>query len=202
MSCLALRREEFSDFVEDSDDIQFQRRQNVFQHEQYLEHIGHLDDFQIYVLDKLEAVLTSNQVVDTLHYADSPEIEGLLRHFDLTMLRVRPANEWSRSVQDIGAVHGLDENEVMRTVSDEAHLRSLLQHQNIDLQLMHYQYTGFEHFDIVHFVNTSFGIAAEKKAGLTIAFLGVCFLGVLSLMKWSVVSCKLGGGYCFGRRFF
>ena len=137
-------------------------------------------DFEIYVLDKLEAVLASNQVVDTLHYADSLEMEAFLRHFNLTMLRVRPANEWSRSVEDIGAVQGLDENEVMRTVSDEAHLRSLMQHQNIDLQLMHYQYTGFEHYDIVHLVNSSFGIAAEKKAGLTIAFLGVCFVGVLS----------------------
>ena len=86
------------------------------------------------------------------------------------MLLVRPRNELTQGVQDLGAVHGLVENQDMGTVSDEAHLRSLLQHQNIDLQLMHYQYTGFEHFDIVHFVNTSFGIAAEKKAGLTIFF--------------------------------
>ena len=183
LSCLALRREEFADFVEDADDIQFQRRQNVFQCEEYLEHIGRLDDFQIYVLDKLEAVLTSNQVVDTLHYADSPEIEAFLRHFDLTLLRVRAANEWSTHVEDIGAVHGLQENEVMRTVSDEAHLRSLMQHENIDLQLMHYQYIGFEHFDIVHFVNSSFGIAAEKKAGWTIAFLGILLFGVFLIFK-------------------
>ena len=123
-----------------------------------------MDDFHVYVLDKLEAVLTSNNVVDTLHYADTLEIEAFLRHFDLTMLRVRPANELTRGVQDLGAVHGFLENEVMGTVSDEAHLRSLLQHENIDLQLMHYQNRGLEHFDIVHLVKTSFGIAPDKKA--------------------------------------
>ena len=173
LSCLARRSQEFAAFLDDSDDIKCQRRENLFQHEQYLEHIARLDDFQIYVLDKLEAALRSNQVVDTLHYADPLEIEAFLHHFHLTMLRVRPANEWSRQVEDIGSVLGLDENEDLRTVSDEAHLRSLMQHETIDLQLMHHQYGGFEHCDIVHFVNASFGIAADKKAGWTIAFLGI-----------------------------
>ena len=62
--------------------------------------------------------------------------------------------------------------------------------------------TAFEHYDIVHFANTSFGIAADKKAGLTIVFLGICFVGVVSVMKWSIVPCKLGEGYCFGYRCF
>ena len=172
LSCLARRRAEFPNIAQTSDEIA-QRRENVFQHDQYLEHIARLDDFEIYVLDKLEAVLTSNQVVDTLHYADEPEIQAFLRHFALTMLRVRPGSEWSRFDGDIGAVHGLDENEGLRTVSDEAHLRSLMEHENIDLQVMHYQYGSFEHFDIVHFVNASFGIAADKKAGWTIAFLEI-----------------------------
>ena len=89
----------------------------------------------------------------------------------------------------------------MGTVSDEAHLRSLLQHQNIDLQLMHYQYTGFEHYDIVHLVNSSFGIAAEKKAGLTIAFLGVCFVGVLSSLNGQLFLASCVGAIALGTDF-
>ena len=156
----------------EADEIRDQRRENVFQLEQYLEHIGRLEDVDIYILDKLEAVRTANQVVDTLHYADDLEINAFLRRFGLTMLRVRPANEWSRPGEDIGAVHGLSEDVVLRSVADEAQLRGLMQDQHVDLQLMHYQYPGFEHYDIVHFVNTSFGIAAGKKAGWTIAVLG------------------------------
>ena len=161
-----------------------------------------MDDFHVYVLDKLEAVFASSAVVDTLHYADSPEIEAFLRHYELSMLRLRPPSEWARGHQDIGSCQGLDENVMMETISGEEHLRMLLNEKHFDLQLVHYQYTGFEHFDIVHFANTSFGIAAEKKAGLTIVFLGICFVGVLSLMKWSVVSCKVVEGHCFGYRFF
>ena len=171
LSCLALHRQESSDFVEDSEAIRLQRRQNIFQHDQYLAHIERLNDFEIYVLDKLEALLTANQVVDTRHYADAPEIEAFLGHFGVTMLRVRPANEWNMREGDIGAVQGLDANVLMQTVTDEVHLRNLLQHQTIDLQLMHYQYATYEHYDIVHLLSASFGIAAAKKAGLTIALL-------------------------------
>ena len=169
LSCLALRRQEFSDVVADSEAILLQRRQNVFQHEQYLAHIERLNHFEICVLDKLEALLTSSQVVDTLHYADYAEIEAFLRHFELTMLRVRPRNAWNVQAEDIGAVQGLDANVLMQTVTDEAHLRNLLQHQTIDLQLMHYQYANYEHYNIVRLLTGSFGIAAGKKAGLTIA---------------------------------
>ena len=171
LSCLVLRRERFYHIVADSEDILLQRKQNIFQHEQYLAHIEHLNRFEIYVLDKLEALLTSNQVVDTLHYADAPEIEAFLCHFGVTMLRVRPAHEWNMREGDIGAVQGLDANVLMQTVTDEVHLRNLLQHQTIDLQLMHYQYATYEHYDIVHLLSASFGIAAAKKAGLTIALL-------------------------------
>ena len=120
----------------------------------------------IYILDKLEAVFASSAVVDTLHYADTPEIEAFLRHFHLSMLRLRPPSEWARGHQDIGSFQGLDENVMMETISGEEHLRSLLNEKRFDLQLVHYQYIGFEHFDIVHSVNGSYDIASQKKAGL------------------------------------
>ena len=178
LTCLALRREEFSDFLEDSEDTRAQRRENVFKHRQFLKRCEQLDDFHIYILDKLEAVLASSAVVDTLHYADSPEIEAFLRHFHLSMLRLRPPSEWTRSHQDIGSFQGLDENVMMETISGEEHLRSLLNEKHFDLQLVHYQYTGFEHFDIVHSVNGSYDIASQKKAGLAklMSVLELCFL--------------------------
>ena len=142
-----------------------------------------LDDFHVYVLDKLEAVFASSAVIDTLHYADAPEIEAFLRQYDLSMLRLRPPSEWTRGHQDIGSCQGLDENVMMETITGEEHLRMLLNEKHFDLQLLHYQYTGFEHYNIVHETNASFGIAAEKKAGVTIFFFfrGVGFVCVFTI---------------------
>jgi len=133
LTCLALRREEFSDFLEDSEDTRAQRRENVFKHRQFLKQCERLDDFHIYIFDKLEAVFTSSDVVDTLHYADTPEIEAFLRHFHLSMLRLRPSCEWTRGHQDIGSFQGLDENVMMETISSEEHLRSVLNEKHFDL---------------------------------------------------------------------
>ena len=123
-------------------------------------------------------------VVDTLHYADTPEIEAFLRHFHLSMLRLRPPSEWTRGHQDIGSFQGLDENVMMETISGEEHLRSLLNEKHFDLQLVHYQYTGFEHFDIVHSVNGSYDIASQKKAGLAklMSVLELCLLKLVCLL--------------------
>ena len=142
LSCLALRREEFFDFLDDSEDISSQRRENVFKHRPYLKQCEQLDDFHIYVLDKLEAVFTSANVLDTMHYADSPEIEAFLRHFHLSMLRLRPPSEWTRGHEDIGFVQGFDDKCMLETISSEEHLRSVMNEKCFDLQLVHYQYSG------------------------------------------------------------
>ena len=81
------------DFVEDSSEVRAIRRENVFKHRQYAKHLNVLDDFHIYVLDKPDVVKSATNVLDSLHYADSPEIEAFLQHFKLSMLRLRPCSE-------------------------------------------------------------------------------------------------------------
>ena len=76
--CLGLRREEMVDFLCDSDEVLERRKRQVFERKEYRRHCEELDDFQIYVLDKLEGVLLEANVPDTLHYADSLEIEAFL----------------------------------------------------------------------------------------------------------------------------
>ena len=142
LTCLALRREEFCDFLKDSEATRAQRRENVFKHRQFLKWCEQLDDFQIYILDKLEVAFTSTNVLDTLHYADSPEIEAILRCFHLSMLRLRPFNEWTRRHQDIGFFQGINENVITETIASEEHLRSLLNEKHFDLQLVHSQRLG------------------------------------------------------------
>eukprot|EP00973_Karenia_brevis_P047560 6601023-Karenia_brevis.AAC.1 len=83
-------REAMFSFLADTEELQAQRRNNIFRHQQYLKHCAQLDDFQVYVLDKLEIIISPQTVLDTRHYADTPEIEACLRHFSLSMLRVRP----------------------------------------------------------------------------------------------------------------
>ena len=129
-------------FIGDSDEVRVQRRQNLFIHRQYRKHCPILDDFQVYVLDKLEVVIASNTVLHTLHYADTPEIEAFLRLFQLSMLRVRPTSGWSTREQDIGSLQSPEAEGMMQKVTSEAHLRSILERHDVDLQLLHYQYTG------------------------------------------------------------
>ena len=112
----------------------------------------------------MEAVFASSAVVDTLHYADTLEIEAFLQHFHLSMLRLRPRSEWTRN--DVGFSQGLDDNSMMRPISSENEVRCLMTENLFDLQLLHYQYDTYEHYDIVHLKNGSYGIPAHKKAGL------------------------------------
>ena len=142
MSCLALKGEEMAVVIDDSDEVRVQRRENIFSHRQYRKHCATLDDFQVYVLDKLEVVIASKNVLGTLHYADTPEIEAFLRHFQLSMLRVRHISAWSRRDEDIGSLQGQGADGMMQKVTSEAHLRSILERNDVDLQLLHYQYTG------------------------------------------------------------
>ena len=166
LSCLALRREESRAFLEDPEKTHDQRKENVFKHRQYRDRSVELEDdfLYIYILDKLEAVFALSAVVDTLHYADTLEIEAFLQHFHLSMLRLRPRSKWTRN--DVGFSQGLDEDFMMRPISSEEQVRRLMTENLFDLQLLHYQYPTYEHYDIVHLENGSYGIPAHKKAGL------------------------------------
>ena len=82
------------EFFCDSDEILERRKRQVFERKEYRRHCEEFGNFQIYALDKLESVFLEANVLDTLHYADTLEIEAFLRHFDLSLLRVHPPGDW------------------------------------------------------------------------------------------------------------
>ena len=108
-----------------------------------------LGPFEVYVLDKFEALLRPEEVLDTRLYADTPEIEAFLSTFQLSMLRMRPASEWDQRPDDVGSLRGRSSNSMFHVVASEEELKGVLNNGDADLQLVHYQYPGYEHFDMV-----------------------------------------------------
>ena len=77
VSCLAQRKEELACFVADSVEDQSKRVVALRKDTIYQRYLGYFGDFEMYVLDKLEAALRSTMVLDSHHYADTPEFEAL-----------------------------------------------------------------------------------------------------------------------------
>ena len=77
------------------------------------------------------------------------------------MLRLRPANDWRGN--DIGYLQTATDEQV---IADEAHLRSLLASADVDLKMLHYQYPGFEHYDVISSTDSALGITEPKKTAV------------------------------------
>ena len=163
LTCLSERKEEMASIVVDEEGVAVRRYLALERESKYRPYLASLDTFGKYVLDKLESVLHPTHVLDTQYYADTPEIESFLRHFHVSLLRVRPASEWSLRPWDIGSFQGRDPEDEPRTIGDEGELRALLENGHADLQVVHYQYEGFEHFDVLRLASASVGFTEEKK---------------------------------------
>ena len=157
VSCLAQRREQMECFVADSQEFRAKRIVALSREPAYQGYVNTLDNFQVYVLDKLEAVLRPTRILDTHHYADTPEIEALLQTLGLSMLRVRPVSDWRQN--DIGTFQKMH----AETIKDEVHLRALLASADVDLKMLHYQYPGFEHYDVLSSYDRGVGMEDPKK---------------------------------------
>ena len=130
-------------FVADSDEHHAKRIVALSSVPVYQRFLNRLDNFDIYILDKLETVFQRPLVLDTHHYADTPEIEAFLQRFELSLLRLRPASDWRDN--DIGTL----QRGVSEVIPDEMRLQSLLAQVDVDLKMLHYQYPGFEHYDVL-----------------------------------------------------
>jgi len=128
----------------------------------FRELVPRLGPFELYVLDKLEALVHPKQVLDTHMYADTPEIEALLQRFELSMLRLRPAGEWKEGGGDIGHLQDASLQHGFCSVPDVEALQTLLVSDDVDLKLVHYQYPGYEHFDMVGLADRAIGFARSK----------------------------------------
>ena len=161
LSCLAQQREHMECFLADSEEYHVKRIDALSRVPVYRRYVNTLDRFNVYVLDKLEAALRPTVILDTHHYADFPEIEACRRTFGLSMLRLRPANDWREN--DIG---NLQKDMDVQVIADDVHLRSLLASSDVDLKMLHYQYPGFEHYDVISSTDSALGIAEPKKTAV------------------------------------
>ena len=118
------------------------------------------------MLDKLESVRLEANVLDTLHYADTLEIEAFLRHFDLSLLRVRPPCDWTEHPDDVASFQRQGSENMMECISSMDALQRIMEHKDADLQVMHYQFDGYEHYDVVHLTGCEYRVQPMKKENI------------------------------------
>ena len=117
LSCLIQRKALMEHVVVDEDSIRCKRVIALSKVAMYSKFLPSLDSFEIYILDKLESLLRPTEVLDTHLYADTPEIDALLRTFELSLLRLRPANEWMQRDREIGSLQGRYANDLLHTIT-------------------------------------------------------------------------------------
>ena len=162
LSSLAQRKVLFEDIVADGEQVLIKRATCLSDVNGFREFVPRLCPFDLYVLDKLEALVHPRQVLDTHMYAYTPEIEALLQRFELSMLRLRPAGEWKEGGGDIGHLQDASLQHGFCSVPDVEALQTLLVSDDVDLKLVHYQYPGYEHFDVVGLADRAIGFACSK----------------------------------------
>ena len=161
---LAQRKVLFEHVVADSDEVLSKRAEAVSAVDIFRKALPQVGPFEIYVLDKLEALAHPAQVLDTHMFADTPEIEAFMKRFELSMLRMRPPCEWNEAGGDIGHFQGSSSQLGFRSVPSVDDLQGLLASDDVDLKLVHYQYPGYEHFDAVCLAGHDIGLATTKIA--------------------------------------
>ena len=126
-------KEQMKFFIADCDEHHAKRIFALSSVPVYQRFLDGLDNFDVYILDKLETVFQRPFVLDTHHYADTPEIEAFLQRFALSLLRLRPASDWREN--DIGTL----QRGVSEVIPDEMRLQSLLAQVDVDFKMLHYQ---------------------------------------------------------------
>ena len=143
---LARNREVFEDWVaipaQECDKVMA----DVLRVRDYAAVSGKLGDFEYYVLSKLESAMKRVTVQDERNYADTPEIAAILRTCHLNVLRVRPPSQWEekRSLDSVLRL-GKDDKQIWTESELQGHMQSTDTH----LKLVHYQYDGYEHYDVI-----------------------------------------------------
>ena len=150
LECLARQRSVFEPQMTCDDVESLHRRDDVFHQEDdciYFTVADQLDDFDVYFLSKLEMCCERRSVLDTRNYADDPEIRAFLQACNLSMLRLRPPSCWTdNSVGSIIWPGGVYQN---FNTMDQIH--AVVEQGGVDLGFLHYQFNGFEHFDVLRF---------------------------------------------------
>ena len=121
------------------------RQQYLGNMEIYAPFIDDMDSFTVYVLDKFEAVLRSENVLDYRLYADTPEICAWLLRSRTKALMLKP-----QVPKESYMVAGPYDVEQLSTVED---VRGSLTEGSIDYVFLHYDRDGPEHYDVTSFSN-------------------------------------------------
>ena len=190
ISSLKEQKEQMKFFVADSDEHHAKRIVSLSSVPVYQRCLDRLDKFDIYILDKLETVFQRPRVLDTHQYADTPEIEAFLQRFELSLLRLRPASDWREN--DIGTL----QRGVSEVIPDEMRLQSLLAQVDVDLKMLHYQYPGFEHYDVLSTKDGVVGMQESKRNVIAKAMRHTSLLG--HVVDGNVRDFRLNALMCVG----
>ena len=150
---LVQRKQEYAEFV--ADEFEAQRREYLYGLTEngqrvYGRALNDLSSFDVYVLDKLEASLTPSRTVDERMYADTLEIECFYKHFGLGLLKLRPASEWSNVAGNHYAYLYAPPQYETEVIGDPNRLRECFTEAgNNMLRVVHYQWHGYEHYEVV-----------------------------------------------------
>ena len=174
---LAQRRAALEEQLLHEDEDTVRRRETVLTgqgEDLYLRFMDQLDNFDYYVLSKVEVCCQQRPVLDSCHYADYPEISTFLNVCDLSLMRVKPPAAWNSG--DVGSILTADYTFGNVATIDDA--RAAASQSRSELQVMHYQFTGFEHYDVLTFDDLDNDMNAASAAR-TINFIRTSELAML-----------------------
>ena len=174
---LAQRRAVLEEKLLHEDDDTVRRRETVLtgqSEDLYLPYMNQLDNFDYYLLSKLEVCCQQRPVLDSCHYADYPEISTFLNVCGLSLMRVKPPEAWKSG--NVGSIFAADYT--FRNVATMDDARAAASQSRPELLVMHYQFTGFEHYDVLTFDDADNNMS-PASAAQTLNFIHTSELAML-----------------------
>ena len=131
---------------------ELRRRAAVEKQDKYAAWLPAFKYFDVYVLDKVEALLAKAQVLDDRNYADTPEIMVFLKACNVSSCNLLPGNMLQEGQPCALIVRPDGEAQQIESINE---LRSYWQQNAFDFLFLHYHEPCFKHYDIVEFEDGS-----------------------------------------------
>jgi len=153
LECLIMYKDMVKHLLGEEDAIRRARRACLAGMEVYHDHIAHLDEFDIYCLDKFEGLITCEAGLSDRHWCDFLEIHTLLQRFNASILIISATQD----AQNKSFVEG----EWRDDVSIQEPTMEMVRRS--DFLLVHWDEPSFAHYDPVFDVRTNLAWQASQR---------------------------------------